>query len=348
MKYSACVRAVLRNFLLFLPSALLLGTVVLVFFGYRVTAVLRQPALYDDAGSVVQTLSRAVYWRTRTHWQMVRECAEFDPELLYRPRPGKCVFRNAEFSTIMHFDERGARRTPAPAVTESGLQRPRVVVLGDSYAMGWGVEDEEAFPALLSLRFGYPTLNLGVSSYATPREIRRLERDFELQDTDIIVIQYCENDLEENRSFAKLRRTGPYQPAELEAMQAYTPTRVEPLPVAGLIMRIAVHDLLERISGAFRGSGRAPVKQLDETEAFLAVLDVYAKWRNHETYIVPIARPGQEIVFSRPALERAGIRLIVPRLSKDHFFAIDDHLKPHGHEAVARAIADRLGSQGPE
>lgn len=340
------MRVVLRNVLMLLPSALLLGVVVLVFLGYRVTAVLRQPALYGDASPVVQTLTRAVYWRTRTHWQMNRECAEFDPELLYRPRPGRCEFGNAEFSTTMNFDERGARRTPVPAATADGRSRPRVVVLGDSYAMGWGVEDHETFAALLSSRFGYPTVNLGVSSYATPRELRRLERDFELLESDVIVIQYCENDLEENLAFAASPRTGPYRAAELEKMQRYIPTRVAPLPVAGLILRIVGADFLRRLGAAFNGSGAEPAARLEDTDALLAVIGAYSQWRNHATYVIPIARPGQVITLASSKLERAGIGLIVPQLSPDDFFSIDDHLRPRGHEAVARAIADRLGSAG--
>ncbi len=335
--------SVLRHCLLFLPYVALLGVVLLLFLGYRVTAVLRQPASYDFAGSIVQTLTRAVYWRTRTHWQMVRECAQFDVELLYRPRPGSCEFRNAEFSTTMRFDDRGARWTPEPSITDGTGQLPRIIVLGDSYAMGWGVDDDQTFASVLTSRFGYPTVNLGVSSYATPRELRRLERDFELRDDDIIVIQYSENDLEENRAFAGVRRTGPYEPGELEAMQTYRPTPVATVPVAGLILRIAAHDLIARAAAIFRRTGAPAGGQLDHTEAFLAVLDTHSQWRKHRTFIVPINRPGQNIPLAESRLRAAGVELIVPRLQSGDFFSIDDHLRPRGHDAVAAAIADRLG-----
>ena len=78
----------------------------------------------------------------------------------------------------MHFDERGARRTAAPThlAAHSIGEGARVIVLGDSHAMGWGVEDYDTFRQCTGLEFGYETVNLGVSSYGTVRELRRLER----------------------------------------------------------------------------------------------------------------------------------------------------------------------------
>jgi len=347
MSTSSPLTAVAARLLLILPSGLLLGIVLVIYLGLRVTSILRDPEGYAAADPVVQTLTQAVYWRTRTHWQTIPECAEFDSELLYQPRPGTCQFRNAEFSTTMHFDGRRARRTPEPAAAPDGYPRPRVVVLGDSYAMGWGVEDDETFAALLASRYGYPTVNLGVSSYATPRELRRLERDFELNDGDVIVIQYSDNDLEENRRFATVRQTGPYQAAELEAMQAYRPTPVKPLLVSGLILRIATRYLLDKVATAFGTRTRHRIEFPDETTALLEVMDGYELWRRHTTLVVPIARPGQDIALDAAELQEAGIGMITVPLSADDFFAIDDHLRARGHAEVARAIADWLSAAPP-
>ena len=49
-------------------------------------------------------------------------------------------------------------------------------MLGDSYAMGWGVEQGESFPEILEAATGLRVLNAGVPSYGTPRELLMLER----------------------------------------------------------------------------------------------------------------------------------------------------------------------------
>ena len=47
-----------------------------------------------------------------------------------------------------------------------------ILVLGDSIAMGWGVNDYETFSYLLEKNLKMKVYNLGVSSYGTIREIK--------------------------------------------------------------------------------------------------------------------------------------------------------------------------------
>ena len=44
-----------------------------------------------------------------------------------------------------------------------------IAILGDSHAMGWGVNDEETFAALLENKINKKVYNLAVSGYATKR-----------------------------------------------------------------------------------------------------------------------------------------------------------------------------------
>src|SRR5262245_21935930 len=162
---SSSIRKAIQYALLLMPAACLAGLVVLVGIGAWVASILRDPAGYAEAPAAIQTLTRATYWHTRRHWHTVPECVQFDEELLYRPRPGSCTFENAEFRTTLHFDAHGARLTPAPR--DTGKPRPRLVIVGDSHAMGWGVQDDETFASVLASEYGYPTVNLGVSSYGT-------------------------------------------------------------------------------------------------------------------------------------------------------------------------------------
>lgn len=131
---------------------------------------------------------------SRNIWQTQPDCVVFDPEVIYKPKPGVCRFDNVEFKTVLNFSAEGRYTGNKPAGNG-------IAVLGDSHAMGWGVGDEETFSAELQRLSGRPVFNLAVSSYGTVRELLSLEKSGLLDKVDTIIIQYCDNDLEENMGF---------------------------------------------------------------------------------------------------------------------------------------------------
>jgi hypothetical protein len=90
-------------------------------------------------------------------------CARYDPELAYTLKQGSCQFDNRDFQTTVTINSLGVRGD------ESALDDPEIVVLGDSFSMGWGVEDKEGYPALLAASSGRRTSNLSIPSYGTAR-----------------------------------------------------------------------------------------------------------------------------------------------------------------------------------
>ncbi len=54
---------------------------------------------------------------------------------------------------------------------ESSLHNPKLVFLGDSFTMGWGVDQEQTYAFLTGKKLGVRTLNAGISSYGTFREM---------------------------------------------------------------------------------------------------------------------------------------------------------------------------------
>ena len=93
------------------------------------------------------------------------------------------------------------------------LDAPEVIVLGDSHAMGWGVGQEEALPQVLARKSGRRVLNAAVSSYGTARELLLLDR-LDASRLRVLVVQYSDNDLPENRTF---RENGNQLPIMSEA-----------------------------------------------------------------------------------------------------------------------------------
>ena len=150
---------------------------------------------FPTASPIPLSLTRYLHERfDRNVIQVMPECARYDETVTYTLRPGTCTFSSREFSNEYRVNSLGVRDD------EASLQHPHTVMLGDSITMGWGVDQEDAFPAIVEKSTGRLTLNAGISSYGTVRELRLFER-IDRSALRNIVIQYSSNDLVENASF---------------------------------------------------------------------------------------------------------------------------------------------------
>ncbi|HSS50736.1 MAG TPA: GDSL-type esterase/lipase family protein [Thermoanaerobaculia bacterium] len=125
-----------------------------------------------------------------------------DPKVGHRMKPGlKGVLGNfAEFTTQVRVNQLGIRGP------EVGPLRPgvrRVLVLGDSFSFGMGVEEQDAFPAQLAAelgRRGVPAegINAGIGGYGVPDEVRWFEQYGREIHPDVIVLGiFTGNDLQD-------------------------------------------------------------------------------------------------------------------------------------------------------
>ncbi len=137
---------------------------------------------------------RAYYREKRNMVQFMPECAVYDPSLAYILKPGTCTFSNVEFTTQYNINSMGVRDD------EASLEQPEVIVLGDSYAMGWGVEQDETFSQIMEEAINARVLNTGISSYGTARELLLLRR-LDKSRLRYVIVQYYYNDDRENRVF---------------------------------------------------------------------------------------------------------------------------------------------------
>lgn len=117
------------------------------------------------------------------------DCLQFvDEPYVYTAKPGVCNLDNLEYSTTIQSDSYGFRN---PSVFET----PNIILLGDSHTHGFGVKDNQTFSSILK-SYGHRTVNLGIGSYATLRELETLKK-FSSGES-VVVIQYCDNDYGEN------------------------------------------------------------------------------------------------------------------------------------------------------
>jgi hypothetical protein len=116
----------------------------------------------------------------------------------------ECNQSNIEFDNVVRF---GKYRDRLHSHTHNKTvpSKEKVIVVGDSHAMGWGVSDSEIFTYHLS-KEGIASINLSVSSYGTVKELERIKdlrtnNPDEYRNISTVVIQYCDNDYGENLKF---------------------------------------------------------------------------------------------------------------------------------------------------
>ncbi|MDA1315213.1 MAG: hypothetical protein O2968_17920 [Acidobacteria bacterium] len=199
-----------------LVSFAIVPAITLLLLDGILAAIRNTPALAHSAA--LQPLAHFLYSLDWTTVHLLPECAEFDPRLTYRLRPGACTFSELEFSTHYKINSLGVRDD------EESLDAPEIVVLGDSFAMDWGVEQDQSFPSVLEEQVGRKVLNAAVSSYATAREFGMLERT-DLSHARYLIVQYASNDFEENRLYAAQGNRIPSRDAAWYSSQVEAHTR---------------------------------------------------------------------------------------------------------------------------
>lgn len=106
------------------------------------------------------------------------------------------------FSMLFTTNSRGFRGPELPEdLTES------IVFIGDSFTMGYGVNDEEEFPSLirqaLDEKLGkgrVPVVNMGMGYNGNGRWVKLLEREVESVDPKVVVFEVCGNDFTDNHN----------------------------------------------------------------------------------------------------------------------------------------------------
>ena len=308
-------------------------------------AMYHYPAAWYPAG--LRRFLTTEYFNRRNIVQLDERHARYDSELFYTLEPGAFMFSNPEFSTQFVVNRIGVRDN------QRSLEQPEIVVAGDSYAMGWGVQQDESFPELIERRTGRRVLNAAVSSYGTVREARLLDR-VDLSRTTTLIVQYAPNDFNENDEFltrgnqympsrreewlaaiAEQRRRGRYWPFRMVydsvvwikrgitgwPQGGFEPTHYPPDAAAERFLNALMHASRKDLSAL-----RIIVLDVDEDPAFIRALD---RLRRSETY--PAYIRGMRVV------DLSG------RLTPDLHYVLDDHFNARGHAAIADAIIDAIG-----
>ena len=124
---------------------------------------------------------------------------QYDPDAGWRCYPDLDAYYVLpdSFKVRVRSNSKGLRDSEKPFSKAQGVRR--IVVLGDSFMWGYGVENEETFSAVLQETIpGSETINFGVNGYGTVQELIRLETEGLKYKPDVTVLTFVWNDLEDN------------------------------------------------------------------------------------------------------------------------------------------------------
>ncbi|TLV03923.1 SGNH/GDSL hydrolase family protein [Dyadobacter luticola] len=305
--------------------------------------------------------------------QFNRQFSSFNNDLGYTLWPGSIgAHSSLEYHNQYQINSLGVRDD------EKSLENPEIIFLGDSFTMGWGIDQDKTFAHLTEKQLGVKALNAGISSYGTFREMllfKKLQRD----SCKLLVIQYCDNDLEEN--VAHLREANPSQrltPEKFEKVtifnrinESYFPMRytyfflrekdilkrifTNPLEVwsdsqAALTSWISGKPLAENKPAEIKSSS----KVREHTENFYHVLKKIREIYSGNIVVMHLdgryTKPELINAFEAQAKQSGDTQLHFLRtadfLTAHDYFPVDGHLNAAGHQKVASKLGQLIREVG--
>tara|TARA_Y100001970_G_C14121945_1_gene796797 strand:- start:41 stop:1024 length:984 start_codon:yes stop_codon:yes gene_type:complete len=260
-------------------------------------------------------------------WQANPNCIEFDEKIIFRPKETTCEFNNLEFKTFLTFDENGRYSNNFRDITKRSI-----VVLGDSHAMGWGVNDNETFSYLLESEIDRPVYNLSISGFGTVRQLIRLKNSKLLENADTILIQYCFNDFGENKNFN-------VNISVQDAKEKFN-----------LMQSITKLSFYQKLKKTLRYSATIPVDIISKKnklttfsyhkDQLLKNLKMFPEFNNKK--IVVFYVNGFDMFFNDfpigQSKEMENVTFYDVNLNESDFFQIDGHLNNQGHQKIASKL----------
>jgi hypothetical protein len=261
---------------------------------------------------------------------------------------------------------------------EYSLEKPpgvqRILLLGDSFPFGYGVEDGEVVSAVLEDRLNegaggrraYEVVNFAVSGFGQTEELITYRARGRQYDPDFVVVFFFDNDIGNNaisRLF-ELAPDGVLRPAAREylpgvrtreILYAIAPARwLFEHSEAWNLVRNRLSSLLQnsmmREQGLERFNDTSPKAQgLTRAVFQLMVADIRADGARPIIVVIPNKRGLATVFpFSASEINAMGAVLVDGRefLVPDDYYDRDEHWRPSGHRKAALRLAEAIRTPG--
>ena len=290
----------------------------------------------------------------------------YDPVYGKTLRPNASIERVApEFSMRLTTNSLGFRG-PEPVAPPRGV----LLFLGDSFTMGYGVDDGEEFPALVRARLagaGVPVVNAGIGNSGNGRWLKFLRREAPTYSPRAVVLQVHANDFDDNlrEGLFRLGEDGqlvelPVPPAGLGRLLQEVVEAVPGLSSSHLV------GLAKQLSWPHAGPAEAPPSEAPPAEApptearepdagerltLQLVAESVHLCRSHGWPVLVVLAdvPDPRRSWLRDAAEGEGAFVVtIPekRVRPDLYFTVDGHWTRDGQAFTAARILEQLPSLG--
>jgi hypothetical protein len=295
------------------------------------------------------------YYNTyaRSIIQFNSKASVYDPQLFYTLKPNaRFRFVNAEFNTAYSINRLGLRDD------DSSLNKPAIISIGDSYGMGWGVEQDSTYSQQLEALSHQKVLNTAISSYGTAREITSLHR-FDTSAMKCLVIQYYDNDVEENTDYIKNNHV-----LKISTRQVYDKT-VQSEKVASAyypgkhflnISQLFIKQQVNKVANVFplatgnigdevTGAGQATLflkvlsdAPVDFTRSKVIVLFPSKDFGRSRAFESALDSLLQTPPFTARFSNNMKVLKVSELLQADDYYIMDIHLRNSGHRKIAEGL----------
>ncbi len=320
-------------------------------FKARAAAVARTAPLVVGAILVALVLAELLLWAFVPLRNVGPSFSVHDSRLGRRLKANFATVRyTPEFT--MHFSTNSLGfRGPEPTRPPRG----GILFLGDSFTMGYGVDDSEPFPALIAAKLAaradgrtpVPVINAGMGGTGSDWWLPFLERDAPRFTPHLVVLQAMVNDFEDNWS-GGLFRLGRddalvYSPvAKSIARMALDLVTAVPgldsLHLTGLLRQVAT--TVKKMLRPYPGSAADPL-----TFRLIEAAVQRCRDQGYSAAMVSFEITGARLNRLRQIAAQFDLPLLVmPSKSErpDLYYRVDGHLTAHGHVVVAERMLAEL------
>jgi GDSL-like lipase/acylhydrolase family protein len=278
-----------------------------------------------------------------------------DALLGWRNSPGADgVFDHPRFRINVHTNSNGLRDREYAYEKTPGTRR--ILVIGDSFVWGYGVEQPETFPKVLEARLPHvDVINAGVAGYGTDQELLWLRSEGVRYRPDLVILVMCGNDDDENNHdlvYDVYRKPRFRQDGRGELVLTGVPV---PLPSRALRLK---HWILTNAATAFQVKSAiidplryrqkaAPAEEFGLTLALVDGIADVVRGIDARLVVVMTARYAPSTEFHYDALVEGVRRRGIPTLDIDRspgyrtdtmLIAGDAHWNRAGHRYVAEQL----------
>jgi len=274
------------------------------------------------------------------------DTSRYDPELGYTLKPGEFVYTEREFSNRYVVNSLGVRDS------EESLVAPDIVIIGDSLALGWGVDQEKTFPKLLEQRTPFRVLNTSLPDYGTVRQMIML-RKVDRSRLKCLVIQCSNNISNENWKYYLNKNQLPIM--REETYQKFAEMHNQPKDYYfGKFVFMRMKKKLDN----WRSSAVTEEKKMNipDEDLFLNVLKanenilapvpmIIVLLLNEKTnsgYFVDSLKQKMADPQNPSFIRNMVVLNAMQYITDDDFYVLDNHLNEHAHEVLADLLENTL------